>query len=88
MAVVQISEFFDVVIVTPDEVVFEGRAKKIMAPGTMQEIAILPDHTPLYAELIKGDVTVTAEDGQIKTVPIEGGVIRVKGNRASIVTNY
>ena len=79
---------FSVVVVSPDEVLFEDSAIKIMAPGIEQEIAILPDHTPLYAELIKGTIVITKTDESEKEFPIESAILRVKQNRVSIILGF
>jgi F-type H+-transporting ATPase subunit epsilon len=79
---------FDCIIVSPDETLYQGKAIKLQVPGTIQELAILPDHTPIYAELIKGSVTITPSSGQITKFSIESGVLRFRSNKASIVTGF
>lgn len=81
-------EQFDLIIVSPDALIFDGKAKKLIAPGFNQEIAILPNHTPLYAQLNKGELVITTTMNQIKTFPIDGGIIRVKVNRVSIIVGF
>lgn len=78
---------FQLLIVTPDKVLFEGDATRVLAPGVYQEIAILPDHTPLYAQLIKGEIKATIQ-GEEQTFPVESGLLRVKQNRVSIVLGF
>ena len=75
------------VIVNPDETIFEGEVDRIDAPAVHQDIAILPDHTPLYAQLIAGAVTYYIGSKVEKRV-IEGGLIRVKNNEVSIVIGF
>lgn len=78
---------FQLLIVSPDKVLFEGESNRVIAPGIFQEIAILPDHTPLYAQIVRGDIKVrTGSDEQ--TFPVETGLIRVKQNRVSIVLGF
>ena len=79
---------FEIVIVSPDEVVFEDTATKVLVPGTEQELAILPDHTPLYAQVLKGDIKITLSNGSEKVVPVESGVMRVKLNKVSIILGF
>lgn len=79
---------FSIVIVTPDKVLLEDKAKKLTAPGIYQEIAILPDHTPLYAELKKGDVKVVLSNDQDKSIPIERAIMRVKQNKVSVIMGF
>lgn len=82
------SSTIHLLIVSPDETIFEDEVKRIIAPGVFQEIAILPDHTPLYAELKEGEIQVTKTDNSQQTFSIESGIIRVKSNRASIITGF
>lgn len=79
---------FQVIIVSPDNIIFEGEANRLFAPGTQQEIAILPNHTPLYAQLSKGQIRVISPQGETKTFDIDSGIIRVKKNRITIITGF
>lgn len=77
-----------VVIVSPNEVLFEDDVKKITIPTPLQTIAILPEHTPLYAEIAKGEIEITTKKDAIKKITIEGGVVRVKMNRVSVIIGF
>lgn len=79
---------FDLVIVSPDEIIYEGSVTKMIAPGYIQDIAILPNHTPLYSQLNQGIITITPTSGTPQTIPIDGGILRVKQNRASIIVGF
>lgn len=79
---------FDLVIVSPDETILETQAKKVLVPGTIQELAILPNHTPLYSELIKGTVVIENADGKVQEIDIDGGIIRVRRNKVSIILGF
>lgn len=76
------------VVVDPNEVIFEDEVKKIMVPTPTQEIAILPQHTPLYAQLVKGDIEITTKKDKKIKIAIESGIIRVKMNKVSIVVGF
>lgn len=79
---------FTLTIVTPEMTLFEGQVTKIIAPGIYQEIALLPDHTPLYAQLIKGDIHIYQSGKKVQTLPVDGGVVRIKRNLASIIVGF
>ncbi|OGV95860.1 hypothetical protein A2W24_02280 [Microgenomates group bacterium RBG_16_45_19] len=81
-------EVFNLVIVTPETTVYEGQVAKLIAPGIYQDIAILPNHTPLYAQLIKGQIRLTDSTGQVETFTIDGGIIRVKHNHVSVIVGF
>ncbi len=79
---------FHLTIVSPDNLIFEDDVKKLIAPGSTQDIAILPDHTPLYSDLVKGEIEITLLNDQIQKISIEGGIIRVKLNIVSIIIGF
>lgn len=83
-----LEDILHLVIVNPNEVLFEDDVKKVTAPTTNQEIAILPQHTPLYAQISKGEIEITTKKDKVIKVPVEGGVIRVKMNKASIIVGF
>lgn len=79
---------FHLLIVSPDRIVLETEAKRVFLPGPIQEIAVLPDHTPLYSELIKGVIRVETETDELKEVDIEGGIVRVRQNQVSVILGF
>ncbi len=79
---------FQVVIVSPDTLVLETTATKVIVPGVIQELAILPNHTPLYSELIKGTVKIFTEHEGTKEIDIDSGIIRVRRNKVSIILGF
>lgn len=78
----------NVLIVSPDEVIYEGAVKRLFVPGRYGELAILPDHTPLYAQLLKGQIRYTPESGSEQQYPIEAGILRVKQNHVTIIVGF
>lgn len=79
---------FHVAIVDPNKVRYEADIKRLIAPGVLQDIAILPDHTPLYAQLKDGEVEIQEISDKTVKIPIESGIIRVKMNRVSIIVGF
>lgn len=79
---------FKVVIVTPDNVLFENSCSKLLCPGLFQDIAILPDHTPLYALLKEGSITATLTNKKTENIDIDGGILRVRSNTVSIAVGF
>lgn len=84
----QEQDYLDLVVVTPDEILFEGRVIRLIAPGSLQDIAILPNHTPLYAELNKGALIIYQSGKPIQTIQIEGGIVRVRNNKISVIVGF
>ena len=64
-------------IVTPEGKTYEeSRVKTIIAPAILGEVAILPDHIPLFTKLRPGEVTIKGE-GQEYTFAVFGGFMDV-----------
>lgn len=79
---------FKLIIVDPDKVIFDGKVKRLIAPGVFQDLAILPNHTPLYAQLQAGDVLIDPVSSAAVKIAIDGGIIRVKANKVSIIVGF
>lgn len=77
-----------VVVVSPDQLILETDASKVVVPGVVQELAILPNHTPLYSELVKGTIRIDTEDNKTKEIDIDGGIIRVRQNKVSLILGF
>jgi F-type H+-transporting ATPase subunit epsilon len=75
-------------IVSPDLVIFEGEITQVFVPGINQELAILPDHTPLYAQLQPGTVKLINKENRPQEFNIDSGVVRVRNNHVTIVTGF
>ena len=88
MAKIIETDTIHVVIVSPNEVMFEDDVKKITIPTPLQTIAILPEHTPLYAQVSKGEIEITTKKDVIQKILVEGGVVRVKMNRVSVIIGF
>jgi F-type H+-transporting ATPase subunit epsilon len=69
-------------IVTQDKVLFEGPVDIVVAPGSMGEMGILPNHSPLLTTLDYGILRIRQE-GREQAFTIAGGFMEV---RPEIVT--
>ncbi len=69
-------------IVTQDKVLFEGPVDIVVAPGTMGEMGILPNHAPLLTTLAYGVLRIR-QQGREQAFTIAGGFMEV---RPEIVT--
>jgi F0F1-type ATP synthase epsilon subunit len=78
----------DAVVVNPDKVLWEGKATRVVVPGFIQELSILPNHTPLYSQLKPGKMVIYPETGSSETIEIDGGIIRVKHNKVSVIVGF
>lgn len=70
-------------IVNPERKVFEGEVEMVFAPGIHGMLGIMPMHTPLYAELVAGEIHITG--AQEKSIEIESGIMKVRNNEVTIL---
>lgn len=74
-------------ILTPDGLAFEGEAKAIYAPSSKGVLGVLPNHTPLIAELApKGVLRITSQNDEEKYFAISYGALEVKKEKTIILT--
>jgi F-type H+-transporting ATPase subunit epsilon len=70
-------------IVNPDKIVYDGTAEYLIAPGVHGGLGIMPGHTPLFAELVSGDILIQNEKEEL--VAVESGIVRVKNDTVTIL---
>jgi F-type H+-transporting ATPase subunit epsilon len=74
-----------VIIVNPDAIVFQGEVNHMLVPTPRGIVGILPSHTPLFTELIRGDILLSGEKEEI--VAIESAILRTKEDTVTIIMN-
>jgi F-type H+-transporting ATPase subunit epsilon len=67
---------FDLSIVSPGGVVFEGKVQRAIFPGINGTFEILVNHKPLLSRLRSGTIVVDN-----KAIPVSQGVVRVFFNQ-------
>ncbi len=72
------------IIAKVDEVYFDGEADSITVTGAAGEMTILPEHMPLITTLKPCNVIVRFAEGT-KEIPIEGGILEVRRDGATVV---
>lgn len=75
----------ELVIITPDKKLFEGKVNLIKVPGSKGHFEILQYHAPIISTLEKGKVKIEEDAGSPQYFDIEGGVIEVQRNQAIIL---
>lgn len=78
---------FSLSVVTPEKVFFDGETTQIIVRTTDGDIGILANHTSLVADLPSGPLKVKQEDGSWRTAAISTGLLKVGGNKVSILAN-
>ena len=79
-------ERFSVIVVSPNEMLYEGDAEEIVVPGQEGGMSILGRHAPLLAVLKKGTIEIINDSSQ-KEIDIESGFVEVSKKKASTFVN-
>lgn len=75
---------FDLKIVCPERMFYEGEAKLVELNTTEGEIGIYADHMPMTMILKPGVLTITEADG-IKEAALHAGFIEILPNKVTIL---
>jgi F-type H+-transporting ATPase subunit epsilon len=78
---------YDLKIVTPDRVVFEGKAVSLSCPGTEGRFQILHNHAPFLSSLDIGLMQVLLEDESRMEYAIGGGTTQVFHNAVLVLAD-
>ena len=70
----------DVVILTPERMIFEGKAKSLILPGEKGVFEVQPFHKKLLSRLVSGIIQLDGE-----SLPIRRGVAKVGQNRVTVI---
>ena len=76
---------FNLKIVTPDGLIFDGQAEKLIVRTVNGEVGILANHIDYVAPLGMGQATVQMADGSRRTAACIGGMLRVGGKEVTLV---
>jgi len=69
--------FLDVSIITPDgEAYQDSQTSVVIAPASLGEVSILPNHAPFFAKLNAGEVKIK-NNGKIQAFAVFGGFMDV-----------
>ena len=75
---------FSLKIVTPDGLIFDGQAEKLIVRTTQGDVAILARHIDAVFPLGMGQAVVEA-DGRRRTAACIGGMLSVSGGEVTLV---
>ncbi|MDO4453715.1 MAG: ATP synthase F1 subunit epsilon [Eubacteriales bacterium] len=77
-------KYFDLKIISPDRIFYEGRASMLELTTSEGEIGIYKKHIPLTALIEPGIVTITEENGK-KTAAVHTGFLEVLPDKVTIL---
>lgn len=71
----------DVLILSPEKEIFEGKAESVSLPGEQGAFEVLPFHKNLLSRLLSGSVIV---DGRVFS--IRRGIVKVENNTVTVIS--
>ena len=77
-------KMFDLKIVCPERMFYEGKAKMVELNTTEGEIGVYADHLPMTMILKPGVLTITEEDG-VKEAALHAGFIEILPDKVTIL---
>lgn len=87
MATKQIKQnSLDVTIISPEEVLFEGKAQSVSCHNPKGSFDVLYEHTN-FMSMIDKKITIIDPNGGSREFPIEQALIQVKNNDVTILVN-
>lgn len=78
---------FHLQIVTPKGLFFDGYAQKLIARTIEGDVGILSGHSDYVTALDSGVVSVTGENGDVRTAKSGGGILSVKKGITRLVAD-
>jgi F-type H+-transporting ATPase subunit epsilon len=75
---------FNLVIISPQKKIFEGKVDSVNVPGEEGRLEILSHHAPLLAALTKGKIETT-KGGAKESFEISKGFIEASQNNARVL---
>ena len=70
-------------IINPDAIVYDGDAEYVLVPTPKGDIGLMPGHTPLFTELIKGTMYLKNEKEELMAV--ESGILKIREDIVTIL---
>lgn len=74
-------------ILSEEGILYEGDCRVVFVPTQMDELAVLPYHTPLITIMGEGDVRVKEESGTRSIIKVKSGILYVGENQATVLVN-
>ena len=79
------TDTINVNIVSPSGEIFSGEADRVIVPGSLGQMTILPKHAAILSSLINGKITVQSKDGKNTDFVIDSGFVENINNTLTII---
>lgn len=74
-------------ILTPEKEIYNEEADEVIIPTTAGVIGVLPNHAPLVAQIMPGELEIK-HNGKNIPMAVYGGYIEINHNTVSILADY
>ncbi len=81
------AETFELRLVTPTGVVFEGQVEQVTAESPLGEFGVLPEHINFITSLVPGILRVKLPDGAVKIWVVTGGLAEVRDGKMTVLAH-
>jgi F-type H+-transporting ATPase subunit epsilon len=75
----------NLLVVTPDQTLFEGPVKLVQCPGTDGSFELMDKHAALISTLKKGILRIVESSGTETSIDIKSGVVEISDNHVTIL---
>ena len=72
-------------VISPEQVLYEGEARSVVAPAFDGEVGILAQHAPMMTLLGRGVLRLDGPGGE-QRFAVEGGFLQVADDEVRVVT--
>jgi F-type H+-transporting ATPase subunit epsilon len=73
-------------VITPEKVVVSQEADSVVAPGTLGEFGVLPEHVAFLSGIVPGELRYSL-DGKTESLAVTTGFSEVFNNRVSVLVD-
>ncbi len=73
-------------VVSPEGVIYSGKANRVFASAEMGEVGILPKHAPFLSPLKPGVITIESGDEE-EFLYVSGGILEVQPDVISVLAD-
>ena len=74
-------------ILSPEGQIFKDDVSEIILPTVQGQIAVLPNHAPLFTKLIEGEIVIKKNNKETY-VAITGGFVEIANNKVDVLADY
>jgi F-type H+-transporting ATPase subunit epsilon len=78
---------FNLSIVTPEKIFYEGEVNSIIIPGSEGYLGALTDHAPLITALVPGKMTIKDKSLKVITLAVSFGFFEISSNHATLLAD-